>query len=108
MLAVDALVSQIEEGVDPLRRGMGALGGPRTRVASDPVLFGSAEHLLVVARKPSWRAALRRLARGLDAAGIPYKIVGSTCLALHGVPVTPHDIDVETDARRLSHSGSLA
>lgn len=47
---------------------------------------------------PPWRAALRRLAERLNAAGISYKVVGSTCLALHGLPLTPGDIDVETDA----------
>lgn len=53
---------------------------------------------MVLARRPLWREALRRLAERLNTAGVAYKIVGSTCLALHGVPLTPGDINVETDA----------
>jgi len=96
---VDALVSQIEEGVNQLSgKAWDYWVDLSTRVASDPALFGAAEHLLVLARRPLWREALRRLAVELNAAGIPYKVVGSACLALHGLPLTPGDIDVETDA----------
>ena len=99
VLGVDALVSQIEEGVNQLSgKAWDDWADLSTRVASDPALYGAAEHLLVLARRPLWREALLRLATALNAAGIRYKVVGSTCLALHGVPLTPGDIDVETDA----------
>jgi S-adenosylmethionine-dependent methyltransferase len=99
VLGVDSLVSQIEEGVNQLTGDAWERWADlSTRVASDPVLFGAAEHLLVLAQRPMWRDVLRRLAERLNTAGVAYKIVGSTCLALHGVPLTPGDIDVETDA----------
>ena len=99
MLGVDALVSQIEDGVNQLTGDAWERWADlSTRVASDPVLFGAAEHLLVLARRPMWREVVRLLATSLNTAGIPYKIVGSTCLALHGLPLTPGDIDIETDA----------
>jgi hypothetical protein len=45
-----------------------------------------------------WRVVLREIARRLDAAGVPYKVVGGTSPALHGVPLPVNDIDLETDA----------
>lgn len=99
MLGVDALVSQIEEGVNQLSGAAWERWVDlSTHVASDPSLFGAAEHLVVLARRPMWREVLRRLATALNAEGIPYKVVGSTCLALHGLPLIPGDIDMETDA----------
>jgi hypothetical protein len=99
VVGVEGLVSQIEEGVNQLAGDAWERWVDlNRRVATDPSLYGAVEHLLAVARRPLWRAALRRLAVQLNAAGIPYKVVGSTSLALHGLPLSPHDIDVETDA----------
>ena len=99
VLGVEGLVSQIEEGVNQLTGdAWDRWVDVNWRVAPDPSLHGGAEHLLAVARRPLWRAALRHLAEKLNSAGVSYKIVGSTSLALHGLPVSPHDIDVETDA----------
>ncbi len=44
-----------------------------------------------------WQNALRTFAERLNMAGLPYKVVGSAALALHGVPVSVQDVDVETD-----------
>ncbi|MBN1247222.1 MAG: methyltransferase domain-containing protein [Anaerolineae bacterium] len=65
------------------------------RIAHDPSIHGGVEHLLVVCRKPRWRTVLRRVAQALDAAGIDYRVVGSAALALHGVDVAVHDLDLE-------------
>ena len=43
------------------------------------------------------RIALIRLAPILNATGAPWVLGGSCSLALHGVPVTPHDLDIVTD-----------
>ena len=52
VLGVDALVSQIEEGVNRLSgTAWERWVDLSTRVASDPALFGAAEHLLVLARQ---------------------------------------------------------
>ncbi len=98
-LGVEGLVSMIEEDA------LNALDGPawdawvdlNTRVAADPSLHGGVEHLLVVAHKPRWRAALRAIARQLNAVGTSYKVVGGASIALHGVPAPVKDIDIETD-----------
>jgi Aminoglycoside-2''-adenylyltransferase len=42
------------------------------------------------------RAALARLVPILNATGSPWVLGGSCSLALHGVPVTPHDVDITT------------
>jgi ubiquinone/menaquinone biosynthesis C-methylase UbiE len=44
------------------------------------------------------RCALIQLAPILGAAGAPWALGGSCSLALHGVKMTPHDIDIITDA----------
>ena len=99
VLGVDALVSQIEEGVNQLTGAAWERWADlSTRVASDPSCMERQSTCWW------WRAGRRGGKRcvvwleRLNTAGIPYKIVGSTCLALHGVPLTPRDIDVETDA----------
>jgi ubiquinone/menaquinone biosynthesis C-methylase UbiE len=66
-------------------------------VAHDPVIHGGVEHLLVVCRKPCWRTVLKRIATALDAAGIDYRVVGGTALALRGLPVPVNDVDIEMD-----------
>jgi ubiquinone/menaquinone biosynthesis C-methylase UbiE len=43
------------------------------------------------------RAALARLVPILNATGSPWVLGGSCSLALHGVTVEPHDIDISTD-----------
>ena len=43
------------------------------------------------------RTALIRLAPILNATGAPWVLGGSCSLALHGVPVTPQDLDIATD-----------
>jgi S-adenosylmethionine-dependent methyltransferase len=100
LLGVEGLVSMIEDGVN-------ALSGPawetwvdlNYRVAADPSVHGGVEHLLVVAIKPRWRAALVEVARQLGPAGIPFKVVGGTVPALYGVRVPVKDLDLEMDAR---------
>lgn len=75
------------------------------RLAKDPTLHGGNEHLLVMAVKPRWRAVLRQITLLLDEAGIPYKVVGGTALALHGIDLPVNDIDIETgvkDAYRVA------
>ena len=105
LLATEGLVSMIEQQVN-------ALSGPaweawvelNWRVAADPTLPSGAEHLLAVAIKPRWRAVLQRIAGTLNAAGVPYTVVGGTAAALHQVPIRVKDIDIETDpagARRF-------
>ncbi|HOU11736.1 MAG TPA: methyltransferase domain-containing protein [Anaerolineae bacterium] len=64
-------------------------------IAHDPAIHGGAEHLLAVCRKPRWRTALRQIVAALDAAGIAYRVVGGTSLALRGLPVPVNDIDLE-------------
>jgi S-adenosylmethionine-dependent methyltransferase len=66
------------------------------RVAEDPCLFGAANHLLAVTRKPRWPRVLTEIAARLETARVPYKIVGGTAIALHGVRVPVRDIDIET------------
>ncbi len=46
----------------------------------------------------SWKTVLRRLAAGLDALGLDYKVAGGTSAALHGVDVPVKDIDLEMSA----------
>ncbi len=44
-----------------------------------------------------WRQAVAFVAASLNDAGLPYKIVGGASVALHGVPIAVHDVDIETD-----------
>ena len=99
ILGVEGLVSHIEGQVNALEGELWERWvALNERVASDPSIFGSVEHLLVVAFKPRWRAALREIASTLNAAGLSYKVVGGASLALHGLPLPVRDIDIETDA----------
>jgi S-adenosylmethionine-dependent methyltransferase len=98
VLCSEGMVSMIETLVN-------ALNGPawdawadlNYRVAADQSLHSSGEHLLAVAVKPRWRAALRQVVTRLDDAGIGYKVVGGAALALHGIDVRVKDIDIETN-----------
>lgn len=47
---------------------------------------------------PAFRAVLRILHERFGSSTITWAVTGSVGLALHGVPVTPHDIDIQTDA----------
>ncbi len=64
-------------------------------IGQDPTTHGGAMHLLAVCRRPQWRATLRKLVQTLDAQDIDYKVVGSAALALHGIPVSVLDLDLE-------------
>jgi len=66
------------------------------RVSEDPCLLGAANHLLAVARKPRWPGVLAEIAARLEAAAVPYKIVGGAAIALYGIHVPVKDIDIET------------
>lgn len=99
VLGVEGLVSMIEDGVNVLSgEAWDAWLNLNHRVAADSSIHGCVEHLLVVAHKPRWRTVLRQIARQLEEAGVPYKVVGGTSVALHGVPVPVKDLDLETDA----------
>ena len=99
VLGVEGLVSMIEDKVNALSGEAWEMWVDlNCRVAPDPSIHGLVEHLLAVAVKPRWRAALREIARRLDEAGVAYKVVGGACPALHGVPLSVNDVDIETDA----------
>jgi len=99
VLGVEGLVSMIEERVNDLSGELWqSWVDLNYRVAPDPSIHGLVEHLLVIARKPTWRAALVRIARRLDEAGVDYKVVGGASAALHGVRLIVKDLDLETDA----------
>jgi ubiquinone/menaquinone biosynthesis C-methylase UbiE len=99
VLGVEGVVSMNEDGVN-------ALSGVawetwvdlNYRLAADPAIHGGVEHLLTIAVKPRWRSVLRRIARQLGEAGVPYRVVGGASAALHGVPVTVDDLDLEMEA----------
>src|SRR5438094_1225846 len=49
-------------------------------------------------RQPApWEAALEQLAVTLDGAGVRWFLIGSSALAVRGIPVTPRDIDFVVD-----------
>ena len=99
VLGVEGLVSMIEAGVNELSgEAWDRWVDLNYRAASDPCIHGCVEHLLAVAVKPRWRTVLGRIARRLDEAGVVYKVVGGTSVALHGVPIRVKDLDLETDA----------
>ena len=99
VLGVEGMVSMIEAGVNALSgEAWETWVDLNYRLAADPSIHGCVEHLLAVAVKPRWRAVLREVARRLDEAGVPYKVVGGTSVALHGVPVPVSDLDLEMGA----------
>jgi S-adenosylmethionine-dependent methyltransferase len=106
VLGVEGLVSMIEEGVNKLQgEAWERWVELNYQVAGDSTLYGCAEHLLAIAVRPAWRAALCRLVQELDKAAIEYKVVGGAAAALHGVPIAVKDIDIETrpeDAYRFA------
>lgn len=98
VLALEGLVAQAEEEINALgEEAWQAWLDVNYRVATDPSIHGGAEHLLAVAVKPRWKAALRRVAACL-AAGVRYRVVGGASVSLHGLPLTVKDVDLELDA----------
>jgi ubiquinone/menaquinone biosynthesis C-methylase UbiE len=98
-LGVEGLVSMIEEKVNALSgAAWDAWADLNYGVAADPSIHGITEHLLAIAIKPRWRAVLRRVVKVLEAAGLPYKLVGGAAVAVHGVPLAVRDLDIELDA----------
>ncbi len=98
-LGVEGLVSMIEEQVNALSdAAWKAWAELNYQLAADPSIHGITEHLLAVAIKPRWRATLRRVLPTLDAAGLPYKLVGGAAVAVHGIPLAVKDLDLEMDA----------
>jgi S-adenosylmethionine-dependent methyltransferase len=67
------------------------------QIAQEPSMLGASEHMLVVASRPRWRAALRHIGIELKAHGVAYHLVGTASLALRGLPVQVHDLDLEMD-----------
>ena len=69
-LGVEGLVGGVEERVNALQGELWQRWvGLNYSVASDPAIHGLVEHLLVIARKPAWRAVLRRVVLELDRLG---------------------------------------
>lgn len=99
LLAVEGLVSGHEAAINTTAGETWATWvETNTRVAPEMTLTGASDHLLAVARKPRWRAVLHQVISRLEANGIPYRVVGGTSVALHGVPVHVKDLDLETTA----------
>lgn len=99
ILGVEGLVSHIEEQINQLDGELWERWlALNLRVAGEPSIHGCTEHLLVVALKPQWRSVLYRIAQILKDTHIDYRVVGGTNLALHGLPISVRDIDIETDA----------
>ena len=96
VFGVEGLVSMIEDGINALEEeAWDYWVDLNTRVAADPSIHGVVEHLLAVCRKPLWRVVLRALAQTLNEAGLDYRVVGGTSLALRGLPVPSNDLDLE-------------
>ena len=96
LVGVEGLVSGHETAVNALEReAWERWVEVNLRIARDPTVHGTVSHLLAVARQPLWRALLPALARRLNGTGIDYRLVGGTAVALHGVPVTTGDLDME-------------
>jgi 2-polyprenyl-3-methyl-5-hydroxy-6-metoxy-1,4-benzoquinol methylase len=98
VLGVEGVVSMIEEGVNTLSGEAWEIWADLNyRLAQETSLHGGAEHLLVVAHRPHWRAVIRQIAQQLKEANIPYKLVGGASVAIQGVPIPVKDLDIETD-----------
>lgn len=99
ILALEGLVAQAEEEINTLSgEAWQAWLDVNYRVATDPSIHGGVEHLLAVAVKPRWKAALRRVAARLSAAGVRYRVVGGAAVRLHGLPLPVKDVDLELSA----------
>lgn len=99
LLAVEGLVSGHEALLNVMEGEIWAEWvETNARVAPEMTLTGASDHLLAIARKPRWREVLRQVVSRLEAEGIPYRVVGGTSVALHGIPVHVKDLDLETTA----------
>jgi Aminoglycoside-2''-adenylyltransferase len=47
---------------------------------------------------PAYLTILRQISDALDGSGVRWVVTGSFGFALQGLPVEPHDIDIQTDA----------
>ncbi len=96
IFGVEGFVSETEEKINDLTgKAWETWVDLNTKVASNHHVHGAAEHLLVLAEKPCWRAALSFVANRLNQEGIDYRVVGGTAIALHGIPIEVCDIDIE-------------
>lgn len=59
---------------------------------------GAAARSAAVESNPAWRDVIRRIAAALNAASIPYTVVGGASAALRGLPLSVKDIDIQTTA----------
>ncbi len=97
ILGVEGLVGLNEAGINQLGdTEFQAWVDLNYSLAADPSILGCVQHFLAVARNPLWKAVLLPVARRLVEAGITYRIVGGTSVALNGVPIKVNDIDIET------------
>ncbi|MDF1515905.1 MAG: hypothetical protein P1S60_19005, partial [Anaerolineae bacterium] len=96
LLGLEGVVSTQEEKINALQ---GEAWDYWVRVnydiAHDPSILGGVEHILAVCRKPMWHSQIKDIAAALKNAQIVYKIVGSAALAMQGVPLQVHDLDIE-------------
>ncbi|MBN2004565.1 MAG: methyltransferase domain-containing protein [Anaerolineae bacterium] len=96
LLGVEGLVSMLEGSINTLEGAAWDYWvNLNYTLASDPSIHGSAAHLLAICRKPRWRTVLRTIVQRLASSGIAYRVVGGTALALRGLPVPVHDLDLE-------------
>ena len=54
-----------------------------------------------------WEAALAAFLAAVEGQGVDWWLVGSGALAVRGVVITPHDLDLATDARGAVRLGEL-
>jgi len=107
-LGVEGVVSMIEGGINALEGAAWDYWvNLNYTLASDPSIHGVVEHLLAICRKPRWRAALRTIVRRLASSDIAYRVVGGTALALRGLPVPVHDLDLEMSVADVYRFGDL-
>jgi len=108
LLGVEGLVSMIEEKVNMLQgEAWQHWVDLNFQVAPDPSIHGAVGHLLAIAYRPRWQAALALIASRCEAAGLIFRVVGGTSAALHGVPVPVKDIDIECAGADAYLIGSL-
>ncbi len=102
VLAVEGLTSGREAKVNALNGAAWDYWAEfNHQVARDPTVHGGAEHLLVVCRRPRWRAVLRRVAARLVAHGVDYVLVGGAALALRGLSLSVSDLDLEMSVETI-------
>lgn len=108
VLGVEGVVSMIDASVNALEGAAWDYWVDLNyTLASDPSIHGVVEHLLAICRKPLWRAVLRTIIQRLAASDIAYRVVGGTALALRGLPVPVHDLDLEMSVADVYRFGDL-